>query len=231
MTAGEAQRLAKLSGAARDDFLASRWLIRRALSEASGTSAIECRPVQGRPDRSDQPPGWRLSLSHSGGLAGCAVSRDASIGLDLEPMARRPQWQKVVSRWFSPQEQAWLLAADDPGEFLKVWTLKEAWLKATGRGIADNLKTLDITADFELSGDRPGEPWRACLGKSAEHWVAVIYQGDFAPQGFTIPGQLNMNNPEMAAPDARPVYWLLQRHIHSIFQPDPEGETNSKQAG
>lgn len=215
LTSSEAKRLAGLSGAARSDFLASRWLIRRALSEASGTGACECRPVEGRPERSDQPPGWCLSVSHSAGLAGCAVSRGTRIGLDLEPIARRPQWQKVVSRWFSPQEQAWLLAGDNAEAFLKAWTLKEAWLKATGRGIANNLKTLDITADFELSGDRSGEPWQACLGRSAEHWVAVVYQGRSAPQGFTIPGRIELTNTEMVIPEARPVDWILQRQIHS----------------
>jgi 4'-phosphopantetheinyl transferase len=131
-------------------------------------------------------------------------------------MARRPQWHKVVSRWFSPQEQAWLLAADDAKAFLKVWTLKEAWLKATGRGIANNLKTLDITADFELR--------RACLGTSAEHWVALVYQGSFPPRGFTIPGQVDMTGLEMDAPDASPVDWIIQRQIHSTSGPGSEGD-------
>ena len=217
MTAGERQRVAGLSGAAREDFVASRWLIRRALSQASGTLASHCRPVEGRPERSDQPPGWRLSLSHSAGLAGCAVSRGTPIGLDLEPMARRPEWQKVVARWFSSQEQAWLLAANDAAAFLKVWTLKEAWLKATGRGIANNLKTLDITADFELRGDRPGEPWRACLGNSADHWVALVYQSSVPPRGFTIAGAVDTTSLEADGSGARPVDWIIQRRIHSTF--------------
>jgi 4'-phosphopantetheinyl transferase len=225
MTTGEGQRLAGLSGAAREDFVASRWLIRRALSQASGTVAIRCRPVDGRPDRSDQPPGWRLSVSHSAGLAGCAVSRGTPVGLDLEPKARRPEWQKVVARWFSSQEQTWLLAANDSDAFLKVWTLKEAWLKATGRGIANNLRTLDITAGFELRGDRPGEPWRACLGNSADHWVALVYQSGLAPRGFTIPGQIDMTRLEADGLGTRPVDWIIQREIHSTSVPGSEGQT------
>lgn len=137
-------------------------------------------------------------------------------------MARRPQWQKVVSRWFSAQERAWLLTANDSAAFLKVWTLKEAWLKATGRGIANNLKTLDITAGFELWGDRPGEPWRACLGKSADHWVALVYQSRSPPQVFTIPGQLDTTRLEMDTPDARPVDWIIQRQIHCTSGPGSE---------
>lgn len=224
MTSGEKQRLAGLSGTVREDFLASRWLIRRALSEASGTMAIDCRPVEGRPERSDHPPGWCLSLSHSAGLAGCAVSPGAPVGLDLEPKARRPQWQKVVSRWFSLQEQDWLLAANDSEAFLKVWTLKEAWLKATGRGIANNLRTLDISAGFELRGDRSAEPWRACLGHSGDHWVALVYQGSYSPRGFNIPGPIDVAGLETDTSAARPVTWIVQRPIHSLAEPDAEGE-------
>ncbi len=215
MTAGEFQRLARLSGTSRCDFLVSRWLIRHALAAVSGREARHCRPADGRPDNSAEPRGWRLSLSHSGGMAGCAVSHGAAIGLDIEPLTRRPQWKELVKRWFSPQEQAWLLSADDPEAFLRVWTLKEAWLKATGRGIADNLQTLTVTDGFELSGDRPREPWRASLGRSGDHLVTVVYQGDLLPDGFTIGGQIDLNDPGVTGPGVQPVDWTFHKQIHS----------------
>ena len=219
MTYSESQRLGGLSGAARSDFLASRWLIRRALARATGQDANLVRPTEGRPDASDRPPGWRLSLSHSGGMAGCAVSRGTAIGLDIEPLNRRPQWHKVVKRWFTPEEQAWLLAENESEAFLKVWTLKEAWLKATGRGIANNLRTLRITPGFRLSGDRPDEHWQAALGQSANHLVAVVYQSAEAPEGFMTPGQVDIRNPGAEIPGTQPVRWLLHRAIHSASEP------------
>lgn len=215
----ESQRLSGLSGGPRCDFLASRWLIRQALAGVSGRDGGLCRPADGRPDASAQPPGWRLSVSHSGGMAGCAVSSSTAIGLDIEPLARRPHWQKVVNRWFSPREQAWLLANNDPEAFLKVWTLKEAWLKATGRGIANNLQTLSIAADFELSGDQPEENWRASLGQIEGFLVAVVYQNAHPPEGFTIPGQVDINNPGAEISVTQPVNWALHRTINSMLEP------------
>lgn len=213
MTIGESERLAGLSGGARRDFLASRWLIRHALATATGCEARQCMPAEGRPTRSAYPAGWQLSLSHSGSMAGCAISCSQPIGLDIEPVARRPNWQKVVSRWFSPQEQGWLLAEDNAEAFLRVWTLKEAWLKATGRGIANNLRTLEVSPDSELSGDRPG--WRAAQGLSGDYLVTVIYQQPrVIPEGFTVPGPIDINNPGGATAGAEPITWTLHRDIH-----------------
>lgn len=216
MTTLEAERFARLSGASGRDFAATRWLIRRALASVSGQDAARCRPADGRPDTSAQPPGWRLSLSHSGDMAGCAVSRNAAIGLDIEPLTRRPQWQKVVSRWFAPEEQDWLLARDSSEAFLQVWTLKEAWLKATGRGIANNLRTLRVGADLALTGDRPEEPWRAALGQAGHCLVAVVYQSTRRPEGCLIPGPVNLADPGAPTSEVQPVNWLFHRRIHSI---------------
>jgi 4'-phosphopantetheinyl transferase len=152
-------------------------------------------------------------------MAGCAVSASTAIGLDIEPITRRPQWQKVVKRWFSSQEAAWLLAADDPEAFLRVWTLKEAWLKATGRGIADNLQTLTVTADTELTGDRPHQPWQASLGRSGGHMVAVVYQGHSRPQGTGISGQIDLSDLsdlETSPLSLQPVKWILHRQIDAL---------------
>lgn len=213
LTTAESQRFAGLAGAPRMEFLASRWLIRRALAAASGHEARLCRPGDGRPDTAVEPPGWRLSISHSGGMAGCAVSSGSAIGLDIEPLTRRPDWHKLVRRWFGPREQAWLLAGNDPEAFLKVWTLKEAWLKATGRGIANNLQTLEVAADFRLAGDRDQEPWQASLGRSGNHLVALVYQGPRPPQGHCIAGRVDITDPDAPITGIEPFDWMLHRRI------------------
>ncbi|MDI9243665.1 4'-phosphopantetheinyl transferase superfamily protein [Marinobacter sp. CHS3-4] len=186
LTEEESQKLCRLNHQSGREFLASRWLVRRALAEASGQPAERCCPAPGKVRASSQPPGWQLSISHSQGLAGCAIYGGSAIGLDLEPLTRRPRWRKVSARWFAPTEHTWLLEANDDQAFLKVWTLKEAWLKATGRGIADNLQTLSVGRNFSLTGDRPGEAWQASLGHCGEHLVAVVYQGDQPPNGHRI---------------------------------------------
>lgn len=175
MTAYEAHTLAALEGARRREYLGSRWLIRQGLAKASGTAPEHCVPVDGRPVAAITPPHWCLSLSHSRELAAVATGR-TPLGIDVEPSQRKPDWVGVAKRWFSPVEQEWLLRADDPFSFLMAWTLKEAWLKATGRGIAGNLQTLEVRKDFELYGDRPDRQWLASCFYVEGFLVALVYQ-------------------------------------------------------
>ncbi|MBW7471907.1 4'-phosphopantetheinyl transferase superfamily protein [Marinobacter sp. M216] len=182
LTDYERETAAKFSGPRKREYLSSRWLIRRAIAGASGLEASDCRPVNGRPVESAAPVGWHLSLSHSHGLSACATSPGQRIGLDLEPCTRHPHWQRVARRWFTPREQAWLLAEDCPETFLRVWTLKEAWLKATGRGIAGNLQTLEVGPGFELRGDQNEPDWQADCWKVDGFLVTLVFrQTDPAP--------------------------------------------------
>ena len=175
LLADEQQRLAQRSGGLSGEFLASRWLIRQALGRGSGQSPSRCRPVSGRPVASEQPPGFHLSLSHSQGLVACA-SHHRAIGIDIEPGGRQSEWTRVARRWFSPIEQEWLFRADDPFLFLQVWTLKEAWLKATARGIAGNLQTLEVRQALELYGDQTDRAWAACCCYIEGFLVTVVYE-------------------------------------------------------
>lgn len=172
---GEQHRLTQRSGEQANEFLTSRWLVRQSLAHTSGEPVEQCLPVDGRPVASAQPPGLQLSLSHSQGLVACATHHQA-IGIDIEPGGRQSEWTRVARRWFSPVEQEWLFRADDPFLFLQVWTLKEAWLKATGRGIAGNLQTLEVRKNFELYGDRPDRQWATCCCYVEGFLVTIVYQ-------------------------------------------------------
>ncbi|SET42645.1 4'-phosphopantetheinyl transferase [Marinobacter segnicrescens] len=160
------------------EFVHSRWLVRQSLYGVSGHAPHLCRPVHGRPVASAEPEGWHLSLSHSHGMSACAVSSRQGIGVDIEPLYRDTNWRRIVHRWFTEREQDWLLAQPDQDTFLQVWTLKEAWLKATGRGIANNLQTLEVSANLDLLGDRPGETWHAALTQAEGYMIAVVWQDE-----------------------------------------------------
>ncbi|GGC67812.1 hypothetical protein GCM10011362_15340 [Marinobacter halophilus] len=186
MTEYEAQTLAHLNNPRRGEFLTSRWLIRQSLANASGEAPERCQPVDGRPVTSSTPPGWHLSLSHSKGLTAVAAGTQP-LGIDIEPSQRKPDWTGLAKRWFSAVEQEWLFRANDPFSFLKVWTLKEAWLKATGRGIAGNLQTLEVRKDFELYGDQPEQTWLASCFYVEGFLVTLVYQGTEDASG-SLPG-------------------------------------------
>lgn len=110
-----------------------------------------------------------FNLSHTRGMVGVALTArpDALLGFDLEAAAREVT-PRISESVFRPEERAWL--ASLPAEhwrcgFLRLWTLKEAFIKATGRGLAQGLDSFW----FELPPPRirfaaPG-PTRP------EHWL------------------------------------------------------------
>jgi len=97
-----------------------------------------------------------FNLAHSGGLALLAVTRAGKIGVDLERVRPLDDAQELVTRFFCPREiAAFQTLPEDqkPAAFFNLWTRKEAWLKATGEGIAHSLNRVEVSF-------LPGEPAR-----------------------------------------------------------------------
>jgi 4'-phosphopantetheinyl transferase len=94
----------------------------------------------GRPDAvlpAGAPP-LRCNLSHTDGLVACGLVLDRDLGLDVEGH-RRPISDGLAERSFAPPElAAWrALEGDAQRErFFEHWTLKEAYMKARGIGLA-----------------------------------------------------------------------------------------------
>lgn len=79
----------------------------------------------------------RFNLSHSGAFAACALS-DGEIGLDIQiPVQMR---EGLVRRFLTPEERRYLdTASDRDAAFTELWTRKESFIKATGKGLAAGL--------------------------------------------------------------------------------------------
>lgn len=86
------------------------------------------------------PPVLHFNISHTSSLIACGVTLDSPIGIDVEEKHRRTKSNMIsfARRYFSPQEVDLLASISDPEiqrcEFLKLWTLKESYVKALGRG-------------------------------------------------------------------------------------------------
>lgn len=99
--------------------------------------------------------GPQFNLSHSGGLACLAVHPDAVLGVDIE--APRPVEEGVARRFFSASEYAGLSAlpqAEWLPAFFRIWTRKEAVLKAVGTGLTDRLDGFDVTLGADAAVTR-----------------------------------------------------------------------------
>ena len=138
-------------------------------------------PARGAITPAEAP--YRSSLCHTDHLVLTGFNR-TSIGVDAEPLDRRADWERLARRWFAAAETDWLHTQPDPAAaFLRLWTLKEAWIKATGRGIAGNLQALVFSPESgRLLTDRTGPEWRAATTTRYGHRVSVLWQGTSEPE-------------------------------------------------
>ena len=92
----------------------------------------------------------QFNVAHSQSLALYAVTLDYSIGVDLEAIRAIADLTALTQRFFSPNEHAAIAAlpANQQSQaFFRYWTCKEAYLKATGHGLA-KLQELEISLEF-----------------------------------------------------------------------------------
>ncbi|MBD0696089.1 4'-phosphopantetheinyl transferase family protein [Streptomyces sp. CBMA123] len=151
----------------------------------------------GKPAVADAP-GLHFSLSHSGELALLAVA-PRPVGVDVETVRSGRDVDRLSRRFFPAQERE-LVARGGRPAFARLWTRKEACVKASGGRLTEGLalpvahtagqatvRLPDAPAPAGLAG-----PWRvADLPLSEEYAgsVALLGDGPFAMSwGLWYPG-------------------------------------------
>jgi len=140
-------------------FVAGRGLLRAILGRYLGQRPDRlqfCYGPRGKPELTGDCGGTTLcfNLSHSAGLALCAVTLQRRIGVDLEYIRSELVAEEIAERFFSPREVTALRTL--PGymqeqAFFACWTRKEAYRKAVGEGLSLPPDQFDVSL-------RPGEP-------------------------------------------------------------------------
>lgn len=142
----------------RHRFIAARGMLRNVLATLLDCPIGEIKfafSPRGKPSLAAHPE-LHFNLAHSGDLALIAVSRLGPLGVDVEHLRDFKDAEAIANRFFSTGESAGLHAL--PAElrtaaFFHLWTRKEAWLKATGEGIGNSLREVEVSF-------RPDEPAR-----------------------------------------------------------------------
>ncbi len=160
----------------RRHYIVCRGTLREILSRY-----VELKPARiafvynrhGKPSISQSPPGpeVRFNVSHSGGWALQAVTRDSEVGIDIERINSSFVRERVPEHFFSPREVAQLRALPEDRQtaaFFRCWTRKEAYIKARGLGMALPLDSFDVS----LGPDDP---------------PALLRAGNWSVQDFPVP--------------------------------------------
>ncbi|MCU6499292.1 4'-phosphopantetheinyl transferase superfamily protein [Rugamonas sp. A1-17] len=95
--------------------------------------------------------GLVFSLSHSSRYTVIGITRQARLGVDVQPVSSSCDLPAIAGRFFAPAERAALAAlapARVPRAFCEHWTFKEAYTKAIGLGLTIALDDIvfDLTA-------------------------------------------------------------------------------------
>jgi 4'-phosphopantetheinyl transferase len=138
--------------AAGENFLAARMLCRAALSKYTGLDPSEWRfgrSLNGKPTLVEpiRFKSLRFNLTHTNGLVVCIVTRAGEAGVDAEDTSQ-PVDALLVARHFlehrTEEELTGLPARERAARMLEQWVLKEAYVKATGRGLVDTPERLTV---------------------------------------------------------------------------------------
>ena len=119
-----------------------------------------------------------FNVSHSGRRGLIAYSPQGRLGVDVEEYDLRRDMELLASTVFGPNEQADLALADGRHKvrlFYKLWTIKEALVKAIGAGFSCDVAKFEVppalrqgaTGTFAFP-QHPTKEWRVeCLGNEA----------------------------------------------------------------
>lgn len=138
-----------------------------ALDHALETYGLKEKSVEyefgewGKPSLKYQPNIY-FSLSHSGDYAICSIG-DKAIGNDIELIKHGRL--KVADRFFAREELDWMYAVQDEEEItrrmFRIWTMKESFLKATGKGISLPLGDFAVIVDEDKAKIRVKHSYNA----------------------------------------------------------------------
>lgn len=133
----------------RDRYVRGRGMMRALLARRLGAdpaALVFAVGEKGKPRLADGA--LAFNLSHSEGTAALALGEVSSLGIDLERYDRGVDVEGLARRCFRESEIAWMRSFPERERhlaFFRIWTAKEARMKATGEGFSLEPKRIEIS--------------------------------------------------------------------------------------
>jgi len=146
--------------------------------------------------KNDNPEGIAFNVSHSHDYALVAIGVNRNIGVDVEKVRESLDHEKLAQRFFSTAEYAALMQTpvlQRARVFYTIWTRKEAFVKAIGKGISFGLSEFDVTTDEPALLKTHWDPeaalqWKMATIHMEENYRAALVSdgGEFALRHWTL---------------------------------------------
>jgi 4'-phosphopantetheinyl transferase len=135
------------------------------------------------------PHSLHFNLAHSDSLAVYAIAHD-ELGVDVERIRVLNDAEEIAARFFSAREKSRLLALPPerrPEAFFNCWTCKEAYLKAIGTGLHDQLEQVEVSLSPGETAElrdcsKPSQSWRLQTLMPAVGFVGALVTKLAEPQ-------------------------------------------------
>ena len=103
---------------------------------------------------------FKFNISHSGDYVVITYTTDKDVnalGIDIERIRSKESDMMVAHRFFTKDEIDYisdgLECSDEDTRFYKIWTMKEAYIKMTGKGLSTRLDSFNVYPDeLKISG-------------------------------------------------------------------------------
>lgn len=151
LTAPEQDRANRILGSSfRSQFVVGRAAQHLLLSAYSGRPLADLRYVFspcGKPSLDETSCHLQFNTTNAGSVAVYCVTFRRQVGVDIEPLRVVHEHEQIAQRFFSPLERAALSSVSPQlrtTAFLRIWTRKEAYIKATGEGLYRDLASFAV---------------------------------------------------------------------------------------
>lgn len=144
------------------------------------------KPSLSRPEAADSPGAAHFSIAHSGDVVVVAFCRDHPVGVDVEQVNDAIACDAIAEQMWHAREKAWwrTLPPEERGPaFFRLWTAKEATVKALGLGVD---RSPDVAVEWlteggcaraelrELPGGETVDRWQLTLADDPEYPLSVL---------------------------------------------------------
>lgn len=186
----EREKIAKL----KFEWLKQRAIISKGLSRHLIAEYLGMKPAVikysynkfGKPYISDSSDDLQFNISHCDNIIVFAFSSGNEIGVDVEKIKTIEDMEGVADICFTPYEKEWLNRTESVTEtFYKIWTIKEAFIKAIGRGFSFSPKDIELTNESKnqitikkiYQKEFVKEYETATIRILPDYLISLVYQG------------------------------------------------------